>query len=553
MNDANPRQPPRPKTPSNDLIVWECNIRGIKSKHQSLKMIIAAHVPDAVVLCETHLKDGQTCGIPGYRNFYHGRSTRHGGGILIAVHHTVAHQAVLVHKGEAEVLVVRLGHTTVPVTVIAVYGRVGATRDQSDAEWDEIQTQFQLAKARGDLAVIVGDLNRQVGDYIPNNKITVDHGGQVVRQQLDQKEMILLNADREKVTGGPATWVRPGILNNQQSALDLWIACADLAPKVSTLEIDTEKDVTPYRVTRPGGRTKITYTDHRTTRVTIKGINRPPKEEKYKAWSWKDLRTGDWARYAESSRRAAPQLRQKIERIVHGPEEAETQVENIDKAVQKAMNKLAYQHFKKVTVKTGGKKEEKTESPENEPEEILKSRLDLFRAELDNIAREGAHVGQIYKLREVINGNKKSIQQTPAAVKDPETGREIFDVEGIKDAVNRHVQNTLRDLEPAPRYEELAAQRTGIIATAANLDPGARMTFTEEDMVTVLGEMRKKNKNCHHPVTKLGGDFLKVLLTAYNTFAEKQRMPESFNETSLTMLKRTKAPVTISTTTDSFT
>ena len=67
------------------------------------------------------------------------------------MHTTLAHEAVLVYKGEAEILVVRLSHTAIPVTVIAVYGKVGASRAHLDTEWEEMLTQFRVAKARGDL------------------------------------------------------------------------------------------------------------------------------------------------------------------------------------------------------------------------------------------------------------------------------------------------------------------------------------------------------------------------------------------------------------------
>ena len=57
----------------------------------------------------------------------------------------------------------------------------------------------------------------------------------MVRTELEQQEMVLLNADVQRVEGGPATWVRPGTARTQQSALDLWLVCPDLAPKVDKL------------------------------------------------------------------------------------------------------------------------------------------------------------------------------------------------------------------------------------------------------------------------------------------------------------------------------
>ena len=523
------------KRVKSDLSVWECNVRGIRSKLGSLNGSLAEHQPDVVAICETNLKAGQTCKINGYRNFYHGRKDRQGGGLIIAVHHTIAHGAVLVHKGTAEVMAVRLSHTAVPITIIAVYGKVGASRDHSDAEWEEILAQFRLAKARHDWVVCCGDFNRQVGDYIPGNKLTVDYGGRAVRAELDLHDMFLVNADRDKVVGGPATWVRPGNARDQQSALDLWIACPDLNQRVQKLEIDSQLLITPYRVTKPGGRVKITYTDHRMTGIVIKGINKPPPLQKYQTWAWREA---DWGAYAASSRRAAGRFARRVRAAADRAEGVD--VEEVDRGVRQEMKKLAFKHFKRITVKKGGEKRKNRKRPQNEPREILESRMLNLQQELDKIARNEAHIGQIYQLREIISGNKKNVEQTPSAIKDPESGEEIFDTNGIKEAINRHVANTLKDLQPEPRYAELAASRAGIVGTARAAQAEQRIIFSEEDMVSVLGEMRRKNKNCHHPVTKLSEEFLRVLLQAYNMYAAVQSIPASFTETTLTMLKKSK-------------
>ena len=117
--------------------------------------------------------------------------------------------------------------------------------------------------------------------------------------------------------------------------------------------------------------------------------------------------------------------------------EEEIDVEVLDDAVQKEMKNLSFKHFTKITIKKGGRKPKPVErgNLEQEATASLHARLLHLQVELSRIAEEGAHVGQIYKLREIVMGNKKKIKQTPASIKDPDTGREVFDAEGIKDCL----------------------------------------------------------------------------------------------------------------------
>ena len=132
-------------------------------------------------------------------------------------------------------------------------------------------------------------------------------------------------------------------------------------------------------------------------------------------------------------------------------------VEKVDRAVCQMMKNLSYKCFKRVTVKIGGKKEAKVDRPaDDEDEQILQRRREIFQSQMELIAREGAQMGQIYSLRQIICGNAKKVKQVPAAVRDSQTGDIQYEVDSIKKAVNDHVASTLTDRPPLPRYEAMA-------------------------------------------------------------------------------------------------
>ena len=113
---------------------------------------------------------------------------------------------------------------------------------------------------------------------------------------------------------------------------------------------------------------------------------------------------------------------------------------------------------------------------------------------MEKIARDGAQMGQIYSLRQIICGDAKKVKQVPAAVRDSLTGDIQYEVESIKTAVNEHVASTLADRPPLPRYEIMSRQRATIISTAAGTEPEARVEFTIQELQKVIEEMKVKVK-----------------------------------------------------------
>ena len=143
---------------------------------------------------------------------------------------------------------------------------------------------------------------------------------------------------------------------------------------------------------------------------------------------------------------------------------------------------------------------------------ITQRRRKLFQGQMEQIARDGARMGQIYSLRQTICGDPKKVKQVPAALRDSQTGNFKYDAESIKKAVTDHVASTLADRPPLPRYEPLAQQRTAIISAAAGEEPEERVEFTLQELQQVIREMKIKKKYCNLPVVGMSLEMQKVLL-----------------------------------------
>ena len=77
--------------------------------------------------------------------------------------------------------------------------------------WGRLRKEVLLIEARGEAALVMGDLNRAVGAGelgVPDNKEKISYGGEMVRELLSEGEYVLLNG-LELAVGGPWTRVDP--------------------------------------------------------------------------------------------------------------------------------------------------------------------------------------------------------------------------------------------------------------------------------------------------------------------------------------------------------
>ena len=511
----------------NDLVIYQCNIRGYKSKSSSIKIISKEIQPDVLVLSETMLTGQEKPRIKNFSPFFRSRSDKGGGGLVTAVADNIAVSSLQTYSGKYEILEVRLEHTATPLTIISVYGVQDTKKELVKEEFEEIVGRMAVAKSRGDLVVVTGDLNRKVGDLITNNDNKVSYGGELWRELLDQENFHLVNSLDPLCKGGPFTWFQPGGLS--KSALSLWIVCSEALKHIDTLTIDKDKKKTPFRVTGPRQNRKKTYSDHCATILTLKDLNREIPQKKTIAWSTK--KKGAWNKYTKNSEDAGKVINEKLDNI--------DDVDEAEKVISKEVKNVWWKTFKKVKIKSGGKKKNK-EVTEDKMEEAAKISVKKFRDEVEKIKNEGARMGKIYQLRNIVHGKEKQQKQTPSAVKDSKTGEIKYSKAEIKNATIDHVKETLRDREPKEEHEELVNERKRVIAEAMELEPEKRIKFSWGEMENVIKEMKKKSKECHKPVTRAGAAFQTTLLRMSNLCTEKEKIPEKFTETTLTQLKKPK-------------
>ena len=217
---------------------------------------------------------------------------------------------------------------------------------------------------KGEHLCIIGDFNRHIGDAVGgNHKSTISTGGKLIRELLDTRRYILVNAT-EKVEGGPYTRYDPACPDDdlKKSVLDLCIVSADLLRYLDKMVIDKDRVRTPFR---PVAGDKRVYSDHYTLTIEFSGI--PLKNRqcylRRKTTAWNTNKEGGWDTFRN--------LTMHNENLINVAQE-ENEPNRLLGKIEKEVTSVKYKAFGKVKVQNN-------KSINREVEGLLKERNRLTK------------------------------------------------------------------------------------------------------------------------------------------------------------------------------
>ena len=255
------------------------NIRGYKSKEIMLKRIVAEEEPVIMAIVEAKLNDKEEVKIPGYKAARVDRD-EDGGGVMLLYRKCL--RKVLVPTGEvklhnAEILWCKLDNGIVKSKIGVVYmpQESRTSLDQLKEVYWEIEKEIAKAQQNGESLILMGDMNCKVGDAIEGNNNEVTKGGRLLIKLMKKYKLKLMNAE-EWCEG---IWTR--VEGTSRSVLDYVIVFEDDIHLAERMQIDEEKDITPYYVERVGGKDVRQYTDHSMITAIMKMNSQVEKNRTY--------------------------------------------------------------------------------------------------------------------------------------------------------------------------------------------------------------------------------------------------------------------------------
>ena len=271
MKDKNHKRTHRSKV-NQDMLekftLYYQNIRGVKSKWNSLKNLIMEKQPVMVALVETHLNEHDTLEeVPGYKVIRRERKIAEGGGIAIFYKTKLEGLITLLPTCEQhtdKVVWIKVANTRISIKIGIVYMPQESLTPKQELQsiYNTFGAEIEKSLIGEERIMMVGDFNCRIGEKIKGNETTVSKRGKMMQKMMTKYDLQLINGT-EKCEG---LWTRQE--GASRSVLDYAIIKKEDLRYLSKMKIDEERNECPYAVrSQQGG--KILYSDHNVIEVAM--------------------------------------------------------------------------------------------------------------------------------------------------------------------------------------------------------------------------------------------------------------------------------------------
>ncbi len=239
------------------------NMRGYKMKKETLRHIIQEEKPVVIGIAETNLEEDEIIEeIEGYKIKRKDRRQK-GGGVMMIYREALESMVVEEEElGGDEALWMTVKNQNIKIRIGVVYmpqeNKTSAT--ELKRIYKQIGKEVEKATMENASVILMGDFNAKIGDE--DNEEGASKGGKILMEMVQKQDLYVVNTD-ERCRG---KWTR--ILGDEKSVLDYMMIKNDDKPYIQGMEIDENKNMTPYWVTREENPRTI-YADHCMMRLII--------------------------------------------------------------------------------------------------------------------------------------------------------------------------------------------------------------------------------------------------------------------------------------------
>ena len=245
----NTRRSMRNRNALNKLTILYQNVRGMKSKMESIQRIIEEKNPSIICYVESNMEEGEELKINGYvtqRNDKDGQ----GRGITIAYKDTLNNIVTLLDqkKGSYEGTWLRVGNTRAYIKIGVVYMAQENERKKIKEAYDEITEEIEITE-KEDKLIICGDFNAKI--YKSKEEGEASYAGKLLEREIKNHQLQVINFN-EQCEG---KWTREEA--GKRSVIDYVLTKSSDTSIIKRMVIDEEKQFTAHKNRRKKIRNRL--------------------------------------------------------------------------------------------------------------------------------------------------------------------------------------------------------------------------------------------------------------------------------------------------------
>ncbi len=245
-----------------DLTIFYNNVQGFSGKKNSLMEIFDVLDPDICLLTETMVVRTK---LEGTKPINPVKSVGQNVAILLRKK-LVNHRVVKIYEPNdtANMMGIRLEMKNNGLRVFTAHLKQLSvnTRSVIQDQFEEIRCQFREANSCQEAMLLAFDANVHLGDAIRGCVDKQDWGGKILRDLIQEEDLILVN--NQNICFGVVTRVDPR--TGTGTTIDYVICNKFMSDKVERMDIDEEGVVKPTKYTSK----KVTTTDHNSITVKLR-------------------------------------------------------------------------------------------------------------------------------------------------------------------------------------------------------------------------------------------------------------------------------------------
>ena len=520
------------KGKSYDLKFYSSNVRGLRSKLESVKNLLLSESYDVALFSETQCSGNSNIKIPGYVNYFRNRESKSKGGVCVYIKERWAKWCMKLESGEGdnEFMFIKI-EAFEPAIVICVYYGVIENRTPSAKVLHMQGDLFNTVKEYIDQGVSLqwaGDFNNHVGKALGlrlNSKEETSGGRNLVRF-IEEEGLELVNNRHQAHT-------HIDVSKGSSKILDFLIT--NRSDDISDFQVDENYKVTPYRLKDVKGKLQRVFTDH--LALTWKVRTREAVRDGYKIKTWNFGKSGGNARYVEETNR----LGKEIENMILCKENIIEVYAHMMEGVAKAKD-VAY--GKSTKTKSQVKRESDKLLWRKRTREIEKAVKGLKKVKLTD---------KIWELRSATS--EKYNDQQFVSIEDPETKKLTTSRDEsyrVMLKYNTELLQKERDFlesesedeeesEEATKARKLRQAKREVIRIAMDTpEPEEDSELEIEEFWKAIRKIKEKNKRVYRDLVMAGEEFQRAVFLFYNECYKQEITPDDFCETVLMKLFKNK-------------